>query len=316
MVTLSRIFGLTRRVKDDLRRRDAVRRFRSALESSPPVSVPRVGGEAEIHTLFGHAAVLEAIATMKSLYRFLPEALPLVMHEDGTLTERDEALINRHLPGAKIVRRSVADFEIESEFARLDLQRCRELRRIFPLAIKLFDIPYFGVGHTLLYIDTDILFFRPPDELLNALATPAERWVDRYNDDIHTNYAWPAETIQECVGVPAPDRMNSGLYCMRRDTKESLQWDFFESCLASLPAAARFHYVEQTLLALDFEKRGAAPLPPEYDVCFRHTWRDHYDTWLRRAKSGHEVVTQHYCGGRAQRLHFYDHFARFVSPHL
>src|SRR4051812_25583482 len=114
VVTISPIVRLSRRVQDDLRRWAAVRRFRTALAMSPAVSVPRDGGAAEIHTLFGHATVLEAIATMKSLYRYLPRALPLVMHEDGSLTEKDEALVDKHLPGATIVRRSKADQQMES----------------------------------------------------------------------------------------------------------------------------------------------------------------------------------------------------------
>ncbi|HET7457775.1 MAG TPA: hypothetical protein VFJ74_08975 [Gemmatimonadaceae bacterium] len=298
-----------RKVWNAAERAIAVRRFRRALLASPPLPEPR-GGTAEIHTIASRRTALEAIGTVKSFNRFLEEPLPVVVHDDGTLRDVDIRRISRHLPGSRVVRRDEADREVEAALARRGLERCLDLRRNLVFALKLFDVPFYAGGRPVLYTDTDILYFQPPEAIIGALNSGESR----YNQDVHPGYAWPAEVIAEKLGIRLEGDVNAGLLVLHDLENE---WEFFERCLATLPTAAALYYVEQTLNAILMARRAARPLPPEYDVCFRACWQPpSYDEWLRHARGSEAVASEHYCGGVLQRHWYYRHFVSRVAPAL
>jgi len=285
--------------------------FRRLALRSQPVPVP-ASSDAEVHVLFGHSRVLSAIATLKSLYRFLPTPYALVVHDDGSLTSSDRALVEAHFPGFRLIPRAVADQEVLGELRRRDLMRCARLREELIFALKLFDLQFYGQGRALLYVDTDILFLHEPTELISALSKSPDEWVDRYNEDIHSGYAWPAEEIQRHTSISMLPCINAGMLCIRRD---ELDWEFYEQCLA-MPGLRAQYYAEQTLNAIDISRRGGMPLPPEYDVAFRYAHRGDYSQWLARAPNAHEVITQHYCGSQVHVAYYFEHYVRHVAPVL
>lgn len=301
-----------RSLRDRVNRHFVLREFRRHVLTGPSIRV-RCDGEVVVRTFLGRRSIIEAIASLKSFYRFAPEPYALVVHEDGSLTRRGASLLRRHFPGVRIVPRRIADREVIAHLEKKGFSRCAELRRKLPLALKFFDVPFYGVGQRVVYIDSDVLFLQPPTELLQGLHAPSLLWKDRFAVDIHTAYSWTLEALERCFGIPILPSVNSGLLLFRR---VELSWSQAELCLRMPALPDSSHYLEQSLFAVDFSHARAEALPPEYDVCFRHTWRDDYDRWLGEASTGHEVVSQHYCGSARQRAHFYRHFIRFVAPHL
>lgn len=306
--TLNRARNIPQRVRRALARG----RFRYHALRTPPVTVEQ-NGDIGVHTLCGHRGVTEAIAALKSFYRFTQTKYPLIVHEDGSLTAGDVMLVREHFPRARIIPRKAADREVIAYLEANGLTRCAALRKSFTLALKFFDVPFYSAGSRVLYMDSDILFFRRPDALLDALTVADAEWRDRFTSDIATSYSWRIEQLEEIVRQPVHRQVNSGLLLLHRS---NFDWRWAEDCLAMPPLSGSRHYLEQTLFAVDLSRRGGQSLPLEYDVCFRHTWRDHYDTWLAHANTGHEVVSQHYCGSARQRSHFYTHFVQHVAPRL
>ena len=310
--TLQRALRGTRRLRQRVSHQWSTRAFKQRVLTTTPLPVAR-RSEIEVRAFFGRQTLLEGIAALKSFYHFAPEAYALVVHEDGSLTRKDAELIFHHFPGARIIPRETADREVIPHLRRLGFERCAELRRQFILAIKFFDLAYYGTGRRLLYMDSDILFLDYPAAVIEALHVSDTEWRDRYALDIHTCYSWPCEVLEQALGIGILPAVNSGLLIFRSST---LNWSVAEDCLALPSPRERGHYREQTLFAVELSRSGALALPPEYDVCFRHTWRDDYERWLVDAATGHEVVSQHYCGSPRQRAHFYRHFVDFVAPQL
>ena len=167
---LRKVLRRARALPGSLRHRFELRAFRQAVLDGRSI---RVGteGEIEVRTFFGRRTLLEGIAALKSFYRFAPECFPLVVHEDGTFTRDDATLLTAHLPGVRIVDRETADREVNGYLEAQGLVRCAALRRGFVLAVKYFDVPFYGRGRRLLYLDSDVLFLQPPDALFEVLAT-------------------------------------------------------------------------------------------------------------------------------------------------
>ena len=278
--------------------------LRVALETTLPVPVA-ASGDAAVHTLCGARGVVDALFCLKTLYRFVPERYPLVIHEDGSFSDGDVRLVSRHFPGARVIRRAEADRAILAELDARGLERCADFRRTSVFALKIFDLQHYAEGRRVCYVDADVLFHRRPAALLAALAAPDGEFADRYNVDVRSCFTWPADSVLREFGVLPPARpVNSGLMVVRRDPPA---WDVYERCLE---LAERDFWVEQSLWAVDFARNGAQPLPADYDVCFRDAWpgisESGRDDALRRRWHGRAVVSEHYCGGLDYRALFYD----------
>ena len=275
-------------------------RFRRSVLRSAPMAVGSAG-DVSIHMLVDREHVPDAIASLKSFYRFAPEPYPVTIHDDGSFGAREHQLLGSHLPGVRIVRRALADEVVIAELARRGLERCRALRQSgHVLALKLFDIPLYAGDAKLLLLDSDVLFFERPEELLAALARPASAWEDRYNEDAGDGfYTFDVEEVERRTNVRLVRRFNSGLTCLQRD---AASWEHFERWLSLPTLPDRGWFLEQTLTAMESSRRGARALPPEYDV------------HCRQARRGGRTVSGHYCG-TSRRL-FYPNFVRRVAPAL
>ena len=302
------------RVVSYARRQILFAAFRSALENTEPLPLERETG-AQLHALTGRRGLADVIGAFESFYRFAPTRHPLLVHDDGSLTDADVALVHRHLPGARVVRRAEADRRVAPLLEAAGLRRCIDLRARLPFALKLIDLRVYAEGRPALYFDGDVLFHRSPELVHRMLANQNAPWVDRYNEDVVSSYAWTPEQVANSIGVRLRPQVNAGLVCVRRpDYAED--FELFENCLALETPPDLFYYTEQTLNAIELTRRGAEPLPPDYDVCFRHAARGDYDDWLKRAEGGEQVTSQHYCGGWAQRRFYYHHFIDHVAPAL
>ncbi len=276
-------------------------RIRREVEQTPPVPVGSVGG-AQVRMLCSHDRLADGIATLKSFFRYPAARYPLFFHDDGTMTQADLARIERHFPGAQVVLRADADPVLEAELRRRKLPRCIELRRMQPHQLKLFDFAYYARGTPFLQLDSDVLFFDEPREIIDALAVPpGPAWWDCFNLDAQFSYTWDDQQIRNALGFSIVPLCNVGVMCLHRSDD---LFEFLELCLERLPRD-RWHpyFLEQTLTALYSSRNGRArPLDPRYDVMGRFS----------RQATG--VVAEHYCG--TLRYLFYDHFSERVLPDL
>jgi lipopolysaccharide biosynthesis glycosyltransferase len=179
---------------------------------------------------------------------------------------------------------------------------CYSFRRRSVFSLKLFDLLEISAGRRVVYLDSDVLFLNKPETLLRALQSH-NPLRGHYLRDITYSHSWTTEGIERVLGLrlnsDAP--LNSGLLAL---DAESPDYELFEKLLA---LQGENGYAEQTMWWALLERRGASPLPPEYDVCFRHAWRNLDRSKAREEKTvGEEVIFQHYCGNAVIKGMFYD----------
>jgi len=283
-------------------KRAAAKAAQVALQT-PPMPV-RPESDIELHMLLCHRDVAMSLQALKSLLRFAPDVFALVIHDDGSLTPEDLGTLAHHFPGVCVIGAAAAAARVDAELARLGLERCRELRRGFVLAPKVFDVALYSAGKMVLLLDSDVIFLEPPTELLDALASTDPRSPIRFNVDVRHAYCWTDDQIRGVTGfAPAPS-LNSGLVAMRYDPASlPAVWRMMEQCLA-LPVPPEHRWLtEQTLIGIAAARHGAVPLAPEYDVC------------ARLLRQGREDLISHHCLAH-QRLYFYQAFVTRVAPAL
>ncbi len=201
-----------------------------------------------------------------------------VIHEDGTVDEKARDRIRAVLPDVRLVSRGEADEKLSTVLG--GHPQCLAQRGRHNLFLKFSDFAAFAPGKRFIVLDSDVIFFRRPTEILD--------WVDRgsdtyhYNEDTKEKFCIPRSYLEAALGVTMWPRFNSGLVLV---PKAAIDWDLAEKLLSSFEHTAHHpQFFEQTLYGLMGSAwgRGGA-LPGSYEI----SWG-----YLRRRGA----VCRHYVG--------------------
>jgi hypothetical protein len=116
----------------------------------------------------------------------------------------------------------------------------------------------------MLMLDSDVLFFETPTELLRRIEDPGYRF-NTFNGDIASAYTVDPAAVEQGVGFRLQERFNSGLGLLHR---ASLRLDWIEAFLGLPGMMGNEWLIEQTVLALCSSRFGVELLPSAYDVHF------------------------------------------------
>src|SRR5215467_4035129 len=250
--------------------RDVVR---PRILATPPIE-DTTDQRCEIHVLTSKEDWLNLVWTLKSFYAASGRRFALCIHEDGSLTHTELATLEEHFPGARIIRRAVADAKLAE--ALHGFPRSLSFRNTNLLAPKIFDFNVFLESDRMALFDSDLLFFTNPQIYLQRVEDLAYQ-RNPFNSDVQNAYTVEPEIVRPLIGHELQSRVNSGFGLVHRG---SIRWEWTEEFLA-LPGILDGHFwrVEQTLFALCSSRYGVDLLPEEYTLrlepgingrCFRH----------------------------------------------
>jgi hypothetical protein len=214
----------------------------------------------EIHVLTSSRDWLDLMWALKSFYFFSHRRYRLCIHDDGTLGAEQIDSLASHFPDGRIIERDEADATVLPALA--SYPRCQEFRRSNHLSPKVFDFAHYLRSDRMMLLDSDVLFFSEPGELLLRIENP-NYLMNSVNGDVQSAYTVDAGTVLERTGVSLIERFNSGLGLIH---KASLRLEWLEEFLAIPGIRGHFWRIEQTLYALCSSRHGAELLPPGYDV--------------------------------------------------
>ena len=228
---------------------------RPSCEADPSVSVHLL-----VSSKTWHAGVLAAM----SFEFFTQRRWNLFFHEDGSVDECSRKRIEKVFPGVHFIARAVSE-----ELMQQRLQpypNCQALRREHNLFLKFFDLPAFAPGERMILLDSDVIFFKKPKEILEWVnSNSQECW---YNEDTKEKYCIPRYEIEPALGIKLWPRFNSGLVLM---PLAAISLPLAERLLTTFKTTAHHHqFFEQTLYALMASawNRGGA-LPATYEISWR-----------------------------------------------
>lgn len=225
---------------------------------TPPVAVGD-DGQCEIHVLTSASDWVNCIWALKSFYRATQRPYHLCIHDDGTLPEHAQRQFQNHFPKARLISRAAADLAMEQALS--NYPKCQEFRRANSLAPKVLDAIYYLQAERMLLLDSDVLFFESPNELLRRIDFKNPR--NSANPDCASAYTIDPETVSKRFGFALAERFNSGLALIHTN---SVPLDWVETFLELDGIHAHPWRVEQTLLALCSSRYGLELLPEEYAV--------------------------------------------------
>ncbi|MCM0594224.1 MAG: hypothetical protein ACSI46_04990 [Gloeotrichia echinulata DVL01] len=214
----------------------------------------------EIHVLTSANDWLNLVWALKTFYHFSQRHYALCIHDDGSLTPEHQQTLQHHFPDARIIERKQAD---EKVLTLLEpYPRCLDFRKTNHLSPKVFDFAAYLQSDRMLLLDSDILFFQAPTELLNRIEN-SDYQLNTLNGDVETSYTVDPEVVKSHLGFDLALRVNSGLGLIH---KRSLSLDWIEEFLTLPGIIGHFWRIEQTIYALCSSRFGVELLPAAYDV--------------------------------------------------
>jgi hypothetical protein len=250
--------------------------------------------------LLHHRRILEGIWALYSFARLTEAACQIFVHSDGSLTASDAEQLHQVLPGTRVVTRQQADQRVEPLLRDLGLCKSIRFRGSLIFALKLFDPFFFGDHSSFVLLDSDVLFFRRPDELLADLADPCQLELPSlYSRDNGDRYCLTSETLTQMLGRECIAFFNPGVVRTNRTVLDAQRIEHYLERPEFWGTASRPHYyAELTLWAMLLTAVGARPLPPTYAITPPLT--------------GVLPTSGHYCGGGYPATWFYSQ----ALPHL
>lgn len=214
----------------------------------------------EIHVLTSATDWLNLLWALKSFYLVADRRYALCIHDDGTLDESIRNQLVHHFPLARILGHEESKKQVLASLCGKTL--CQKFRANNHLAPKVFDFRFYLEADRMLLLDSDVLFFDEPTELLNRIEDPHYN-KNSVNADIQSAYTVDPGVVLEHCNVSLVPNFNSGLGLIH---KRSLNLEWVEEFLALPNIHGHFWRIEQTLYALCSSRFGVELLPNPYSV--------------------------------------------------
>jgi hypothetical protein len=211
-----------------------------------------------VHILGHDAHLLAALWTLKTFYHYAGVNYPLTVHLQGQNTRQMCSLFRRHFPESRLVTQDAADVVVEPWLQAHGLHRLLAMRRQFFLMMKLIDLRLLARTPFVLYLDTDVLFFRRPDDLMILPAdVPAAPHLLMRDDFL--SYRITPDRARTDLGVDLVPLANTGVMRLITDDIDLAACERF----MMHPDLAHQHWhLEQTLHALNASAQGRLELLP------------------------------------------------------
>lgn len=272
---------------------------RRQMEAAARILSPLAADHAaklELHLLTGRRFWYQTAFCLWTFGRQSRRPLSPVIYDDGSLDDERRALLSRIVPGARFVAtvETVARLDKHLPTARFPVLRERWLH--FPLPRKLTDVHVGSTGWKL-FMDSDLLFFRCPQLLVDWLDHPTR---PLHATDVQNAYGYPLEMLSELANQPVPELLNTGLCGLR---SEDIDWERMEFwCRALIEQAGTHYYQEQALVAIMLAGRDCAIAPLSSYVT------------LPRAPEVHECLAiMHHYVAESKRWYFRDNWRRVLA---
>jgi hypothetical protein len=224
----------------DARGRDAMVAAAAHLPPTPPADPTST----PVCFLTGRRFWYQTAFCCWTLQRHAGRALQPVFIDDGTFDADLRRECQRLFPGCVIQGADDIDRHLDQRLPAARYPALRGQRRSYIHLRKLTDA-HAGLAGWRVVLDSDMLFFRRPDFLLDWMAQP-DRPIHML--DVQDSYGYPRATLEELAGGPVPSQLNVGICGLRSD---AIDWELLEHwCAELLRRHGTSYYLEQALVAL------------------------------------------------------------------
>ena len=229
----------------------------------PPLQLDQgVTETLDIHFLTGKKFWYQTCFCAYSMSQYIHDfRLRPVIYDDGSLEKQYQDEIVRIFPNAKLILKPEIDEYIDKYLPEHKFPSLRERRLNYPNMRKLTDIHVNSQGWKLV-LDSDMLFFRAPELLLNWLKCPQNLC---HMIDVETSYGYSPDLMTSLAQAEIPERVNVGICGLKSD---DIDWEQLEYwCKTMIEKEGTHYFQEQALVAMLMAGKSCTVAPAsEYIV--------------------------------------------------
>ncbi len=186
--------------------------YAKRILDSPPVecdsSVPL-----EVHMVTHESAMLESLWCLKTFYHFSEIRPKLFIHDDGSLSEESTSIFLNHFKEARVIGKLEADLKMQEYLKDYEFSHMYRFANYGAHSLKLLDFYRFSDNKPVLGLDSDVLFFQKPLELLNCAQTQQGFYMCDYRD----SYSLPTNQLENNFQLKIVPRVNTGIFYFLQD---------------------------------------------------------------------------------------------------
>lgn len=198
----------------------------------------------DIHFLTGDRFWYQTAFCAYSMAYHSDISLRPIIYDDGSLASPYQKELRRIFPNVEIHTKVALDEKIETFLPASKFPYLRERRENYPNIRKLMDIHVCSDGWKLV-LDSDMIFFKRPDTLINWLKFPQQPC---HMVDTETSYGYSIPFMQSLAGAPIAARVNVGICGLN---SSYIDWEKLEYwCKALIEREGTHYYQEQALVAM------------------------------------------------------------------
>lgn len=214
-----------------------------------------------IHIMTRHSDIHMTLWAVKSFFRFTDKKYQVVLLTDHSLTKKDIEILSTHLIGVKFIFEEEAGKSIENKIADYPLIKLFRLPpetpfpvkftneilqyHFCPFSMKLLDGNFLSQAEKVMILDSDVLFFKKPTEILDWIENSSEDksmyMVEAFQPSFDVNYR-----ITFKLKDDPPMGINTGLFCYHKkivDLPELEKWiDQYRKTVFTLRTAEQHAY--------------------------------------------------------------------------
>jgi hypothetical protein len=167
-----------------------------------------------------------------------------VFVDDGTFTEELKAQMQQQFPLASIISQHETEGLLNLHLPADKYPVIRKKRLTYPHLKKLTDV-HFQPGEWKLVLDSDMLFFKYPEAMVNWLQAPENPF---FLHDPITSYHYSITLMEQLTGKPVAQHLNVGAVGLK---SAAIDWDAMERWITKLERSEGQSYLlEQALSAM------------------------------------------------------------------
>jgi hypothetical protein len=277
------------------------REMEMAARELPPLPQPDSDSPLCVHVLTGKRFWYQTAFCVHSLVQSAGCPIRVEIYDDGSLDPAHLELLKRLGPALRIHAQKEAIDRLDTILPKDRFPTLRALWQSYPHIRKLTDI-HAGTDGWKLVIDSDLLFFRCPQVLIDWMRSP-----DRplHGVDCVESYGYSRSLMEELCGAEIPPLVNVGLCGLR---SEAIDWVELEMWCNTLIAREKASYfLEQALVAMIVARSPVRTVAPAMDYV---TMPDESEVRAPRGVMHHYVAESK----RWYFMHGWRHAVRSASP--
>lgn len=198
----------------------------------------------QVHFLTGIKYWYQTAFCAYSLGKQTEEGIQFVFHDDGTFNEKLIHQIKEQFPNSIIHSIEEINETLNEHLPKSKYPLLNEKRKTYPHIKKLTDVHCGSAGWKLM-LDSDMLFFKYPNEVIKWLNNPQEPFflVDTIN-----SYHYSFRIMQELTKKTIFEKLNVGIIGLKSDEIDWEQLEYWIKVLEEKEGIS--YYLEQALSAM------------------------------------------------------------------